>query len=719
MNCPNCNSVVEGDVSFCGTCGGKIERVVQTVDPVTTVVPATPILPAQPAQPVQPPSQPPVQSSPKQLPPIGPIFSKYKFVIGGVIGAALLVWVVIAFILPMFQSKDAPLIYMGRNSLEMQISGVEKPIELSTSLMSSSDWSNISSDLSWMMSSGNFVKLNEKKDKLFFIKKINDDYAATLYYRDLNKKASSWDDEQGVKLASGIRFGYNTFSINKKGTAIIYSKEVENTYGNKLYLHNLKDELLIDTRVTNYWYSEDQSLIIYTKTNDDDESSVYMVRTDKLDDKVKMDSNIAYMLNVDLKTGNINYVKYVEDKNGERLSTIYSKALDKDKVKLIDGVYSVVSQIDNNSFYYTVAVKNEVELASLVEDDFAVADAALTEPTYENFQTVVSTPYTDWWSGETYYQDVVNTDYDAYYAAYDNYSAKRSRDQLRQNLSGQTYSDVSYSLYAFNNGESKKITDDYANDYYSSSSTYSNLKNKLIFYKKNDRSTMNKLKLSEISYADDVYEAYRNLTTSSPTLYVANLQAVSSEHLQDGEQLDSIALSSDGKQLFSIEYKKSAKSLVVYDLVEGKLSNRKVIDEDVSRMQYIENKSRLYYYKEESNNSAELYQYVDGKSTRIALDVRLGYSTYYEENDVLLFMTDFYSSSSTGTLSKYSNNKTTKIANDVGHYFFNGSSEIYYLADYNDSRGYGDLKKFTTKDNAPIIAERVYFMYELEQGTSF
>lgn len=648
--------------------------------------------------------------------------NRYKLIIGGVLGAAVVVLAVVFIVLPMLSSKDKqdPVVFFGKNEILMKLENEKEPIELTSKLVEGSgddeDWGSESIfDKRFLMQG--LVQLNDAKDKMFFIKRIKDDDTATLYYRDLNKKASSFDeDEQGIKLASNITgMNYKAFIISGDGKTVLYVKGNGDDESGKLYVHNLSEETLVDNDVTNYWYSDDKSAIFYTKVNDG-ETDLYVAEKSKLENKTKIDSDIADVEQFDGDSGDIYYTKQAEDEEKNSL-TLYAKKYGKDKEKLVSDIDSIESGIIDNSFYYKVAVEKEVALSSLVEDDMAAGDANLTEPAMEDFQTIEQMPYTDWWTGETYYEDVVNTDYDAYYDASDRYYEKQQRDQMRQELSEAKYTDVSYTLYLFTDGKGNKITDDY------SYATFVDVSKQTIFYNKNDRKEMKKVLLSEIDYVDEVSYAYSDNISASSLTYLAKDLKGDITFLEDDVSLYSPALSSDNKTLYAIEMNEEEdRELVSFEMVDGKPTNRKSLDEDVDSFTYISDKSLLFYYKEVNDNGiGELYQLADGKKSRIAIDVKQGYSSYFKEDGTLFYVIDYDKDNGSGTLVKSKDGKADKIANEVGDYYYLGPSALYYLGNYDYERGYGELMKAANKDKEQdtLIHDRVYTMYQSDWGYQF
>lgn len=178
-------------------------------------------------------------------------------------------------------------------------------------------------------------------------------------------------------------------------------------------------------------------------------------------------------------------------------------------------------------------------------------------------------------------------------------------------------------------------------------------------------------------------------------------------------------MSTDGKLLYGIENTDSTNELVSYDVIDGKPTNRKMLDEDVESFKYIPEESQLYYYKEVHNGAGELYQISNGKSKRVSIDVARGYSTFYPNDGTLIYMTDYNDGDGTSTLHKYKNGESVKIASEVGAYYYNGSSDLYYLANYNNQQYYGDLMKVEDKGKSTLVSGNAYTMFQSLWGYEF
>lgn len=696
MLCSNCQNPLPVEASFCGSCGAAVNKQEKSTKHETG-----------PNR-----DEPAVNKVEQSTKAFMKGLQKYKLAIGGTAGAVLLVLVVLFLIVPLFsRSGGQPVVYLGKNQLLMQGEKGESAIELSRSIVDSEEWE----DWGWYSYRyflNNLVKVSDDHNKMFFIKRIDDDNRSTLYYRDLKKKASHWDADQGVKLASGISYYHydESFTMNSNGQYVLYMKGYDSEVGGKLYFNDLSTEIAIDSGVTRYWHSDSKALLYYTKANDGDED-LYVTHMNKPEDRTKVDNDINYVVKFDDQTGELYYTKYDETADFNSLS-VYYKNLQGDKQKLLSDVNSIASDIMNHSFYYTTVSKQEYLLSSFVEDDMSASDAEVTEPLIENYQTTVNTPYTDWF-GDVHYEDVVQTDYDAYDAAFSLYRDKTARDYLREALREESITERYETLHLFNRGETTLITDDLYD------TRFADPANQTVIYNKYERKSVNKMRISDLQSIEDVRDAYSESATFSEDLYWARGSVLDYLFTEPGFNLNYIQQSSDGRKLYAIASLDESSELVSYDISDGKPTNRALLDDDVYSLTNIPQESKLYYYKNVHDGTGDLYVLENNKGTRIAIDVRLGSSTYDPEADILVYMTDYYERDGTGALHMHKNGSSTKLTNESGPYFYQDEDNIFFLSNYNSDRGYGDLKKLFDKGQPELISEQIYAMHSPNVGYQF
>ncbi|MGF7049953.1 DNA-directed RNA polymerase subunit M/transcription elongation factor TFIIS [Paenibacillus sp. DS2015] len=628
-------------------------------------------------------------------------------------------------------SKSSPLVYVKGFELMLMTNKQDKPIEATRNWLDAdkeelTDALDLSSDEETTLQGTSFyqmgesaqqwIKLNASGNRMFYLNKISDDGTANLYYSNPTKVAKAGDNstDQGVRIASNLSIGqYRTFQISASGDYVIYLKNYEDTTGGSLYLYNMKEEILIDNNVSDgYSLSEDDSSIIYMKTPDDETYDLYTKSVESKSEKVKIDSDINNIVNYssDLKT--IYYTKSndVDDDESENLNinSLYVKQAGKDKQKLISDYHSLESNSSTGQFYFTRTTMNSSNLIDWVEDDMAAEDLKITEPSYSDFEH--ETTNTDYW-GDTYTTDEV--DYDQYYAAMDLYDDKLQRDSLRSDLKNEELSTTNQKLFLYAEGKETEISNEFGHI------TYADAASKSIIYVKSVDGKVEKVKLSEISSTYDVQDLFENNTSESKGSYIVLKGAPEQEMPEDAKDSNNFTFSDDGKKIYYTEgdADSSTGTLVVWDLLEGKLSNRKVIDENVD--QYMMVNDDLLYYKDVKDDQGELLTYSDGKKVKIAYDVQLGYTTFYPNDDVLLYMTEFNDKRLMGSLFMKRGEKSVKISDDVNFYNYNKGTHLFYLSEYRLKNGEGDLWEYLGSNDKKLIDSGVQAMLPIRYGLTF
>lgn len=558
------------------------------------------------------------------------------------------------------------------------------------------------------------IKLNERGDRMFYLNQISDDGTANLYYSNPTKVVKAGDEstDLGVRIASNLTVDqYKTFLIPKSGDYVLYLKNYDSTTGGSLYLYNMKEEILIDKNVSsNYSLSEDELSIIYMKTPDDETYDLYTKKVDSKVEKVKIDSDVNQIIDYssDLKT--IYYTKSNEVDSEDpdyNYYTLYVKQDGQDKKKLISDYSDLESSSTSGQFFFTRTSVDSRKLIDFVDDNMAAGDLKITEPVYSDYE--YEDTYTDYW-GYTYTNTEV--DYDKYYAATDLYTAKLDRDSLRSDLKNEELSTTTTQLYLYDNGKEVEITKEFSH------SLYANAASKSIIFVKTIEDQISKIKLSEINDAYEVKEQFENSTNESTNSYIVLNGTPEKEMSEQATGAYNFNFSADGKQLYCKEQDGDTSSLlVVWDVLENKLSNRKLIDENVD--EYIIVDDTLWYYKDVKDGQGELLSYNAGQKVKIAYDVQVGNSTFYPEDNVLLYMTDFNEKRITGSLFMMRGDNSIKISDEVNFYNYNKETDLFYVSDYRLKNGEGDLWEYRGKDKKKLIDSAVQTMLPIKQGLSF
>lgn len=149
-----------------------------------------------------------------------------------------------------------------------------------------------------------------------------------------------------------------------------------------LYHFNGKEVNLVAKDVEGYIADEKLRVVYYT--GDYREGySLYGAKLKDLENKEKLDSNVAYLYNTwDLE--NILYVKTDEAGN----NALYAGGFGKEAQRLDEDV-RMLSSWEGKTWYLTAA--GSLNLYDFVQDEYAAADSTLKEPVYEDFEVPVYT----------------------------------------------------------------------------------------------------------------------------------------------------------------------------------------------------------------------------------------------------------------------------------------------------------------------------------------
>lgn len=215
---------------------------------------------------------------------------------------------------------------------------------------------------------GNMLRYSPDGKYIYYFTKLD-------YYNDTGtlcraeyaklKKDSSKNDKYIEIIATNV---YLYFQILDDGTLLYQNGD------DSLYFYNGAESVQIAKNVDNYF--TDDGRLIYTTYSDG--YSLYGVELKDLENKIKLDSGIEYLVDyTDLE--DILYVK--EDDEGDYI--LYSTGFGKDITKLGEDV--TLLGFGEDKFYYAMPSEQTVSLAGFVQDDYAVADAAIQEPNSDDY----------------------------------------------------------------------------------------------------------------------------------------------------------------------------------------------------------------------------------------------------------------------------------------------------------------------------------------------
>lgn len=596
-------------------------------------------------------------------------------------------------------TSEAPVVFFRDNLLMMMQKDEQQPTELSGPLPL--DELRATAEPWRQMSYNRLFKLNEQRDKIFFVRELTDDGKAVLYYRDLSESPTT-GGKPGVELASEISEVKETFfEISNDGKVVLYLKDYDKQTGGSLYIHNLRKEVLVDEQVMDYYYVDKPGLLYYMTFDEQNRQIIKMAKQNSFDKKTVIDTDVLAITEIDPDSGEIHYLKPTSTGSHD----FYSKLPDQSPVKLVSNMQFNVGDTQEGSLFYRKLEPAKLTLFDALIDDLAESDAKIKEPKSEDFTTVERKRLINYWTGEPYEADVEEFDKSGFNEANQRYEEKINRDSLRCELKARDF-DPPGSLHFFSEGASVVVTDNYE------SLLLADAKTGMVIYKKADYATVPKVPLSEVSFPEEAMAKYKEHLNDAAEAYLFTPQTGTVKLDQVlGSSLSQVRLSLDGQKLYGIE---KGGTLVAFDVEEGLPVHRKVLDEEVSFFQYIaEEKAKLFYYKRMDEGNA-LYEYANETSRQIFADIDFidfNFCKYYPQPDELYYLTEYNSDEHAGTLYRYRDGKSIKIADNVHEYYYNESSGLYYIVNFDWSQGTGDLMR--AGDGKPEqVADRVRFMLE-------
>ncbi|MCC8129419.1 MAG: zinc ribbon domain-containing protein [Clostridiales bacterium] len=308
----------------------------------------------------------------------------------------------------------------------------------------------------------------------YLVNRISSSGLGSLYRVELDKLSSntSKNEDYIEKLDSDVYRYENGFFLLDDGT-LLYLRGDDRS-SSQLRYYDGSEVQTLSSGVYGYSYSgstygvtltEDQKTVIYTKEDDEDYTfSIYCQTIGDADSEYRVAAGTDGYVLYDVT--HILYAKsdYVDD---VYTTAWYVGGMDVESVKLSGNVagYSYAAFREDGLFYYTVKGESSAAtLADYVSNSHAEEDAAATEPVESDYEKTVTK--TNSWTGETY--TTTETDWDAYYEAWDEYNAG---PVLRQNviamLEEEETTITSYELYCYSaaSGESTLISSECGSSY--------------------------------------------------------------------------------------------------------------------------------------------------------------------------------------------------------------------------------------------------------------
>lgn len=354
MFCRICGNKLESNDKFCGRCGQKVENIeaVNTfaqqenlgVGPIqekdTIIANQTKDIDLQQEN-----LKDNTDSKEKKV-----VSKNKKLILGVGIGVSFAILFITSacFILSkigLFKKSEnkanIPFVYVKDNEILVKGTKLERPVVATDTL-----YDDKKSDYYWI---GSYTFLSEDGSKMFFPDKIYKDSSSSeekynLYYKNANKEKQSMKDadDKGVRLASNIS-GY--IYAPKSGNYVAYMKNKGDSE-KSLYVHNLKEEVLIDKDITSayVYFSKDEKYIYYLNYEDAKDyekgGDLYIKELDSKNEKEKVDSNVYQIVKTSDDLSKIYYLKSYDETTDT--FNLYLKEKGKVKEKILSQISSEV-----------------------------------------------------------------------------------------------------------------------------------------------------------------------------------------------------------------------------------------------------------------------------------------------------------------------------------------------------------------------------------------
>ena len=637
--CPNCGAKTSTQFAFCQSCGASIQEDAPAAKTGAGKAAGAAAGAAGAAAAAA------VAAAKNKVP-------KKWLMFGGIAVAAIVVIVLISSLLGGGGSANYGL-YIKDDEIFYSNLSKDDPLQVTSRLVDSSSDVSEYELAAAATSLSSFSHMSEDGKLLFFPDRV-DDSGVTLYYRDVTKAS-----EEGVKIDSAV----TRYAVNEKATTVTYLKD-----GESLYQYDIKsgEKNKIKSDVSTFYVSDDGSKIIFRDT----EGDIYSWAGGE---EEKLDSEVTTLYSVAKDLSKVTYIKE---------GSLYQKADGQDKVKIDSDVSSVLCTYTSGEVYYLKSADTEISLMDYVTDDMKAADDAMTQP--ERPEYPYSFNYDTYEEYEAAY-DKYQQDYEAYQEAYTAYREKVTRDNMRESLSDRTLSQTQYSLYYFNGTESTLVTDAFCSDDASASDS------PLLVFEAYEQSSVDKVKLSEISSIYDVQEMVEEALFSSTQTYVA---VGATMNALDQDEASSFTISDDGSTIYFIsDVSDSGEYGDLYKVAisDGAPQAPELYDNDVYPYAiYFLSDGRLCYYKDVKESKGELFL----DKTSIDYDVQLYSVSYDEDSEQLLYFVDWSDDRSCGTLKRWTGKEAEKIADDVHDFSVTADGKILYLYDYSTNSYRGELYLF-------------------------
>lgn len=495
-----------------------------------------------------------------------------------------------------------------------------------------------------------------------------------LYMKKLNSK------DKAVKIASDV----SDFRLLDNGKVVYQTNET-------LYISDYSGDKKKVGTGNGYWkITEDQRYLVWTGQYDEDANTydgLYYIDTELKQEKKKLASNVSYAFSMSANGEKIFFLDddylFVVENFGE-------------KKKIASGVDSVpVMDSKGNAFY--LKDNEDKTFYDLVEDDIT-DEGNMPYPSEADF--VHDVQETNYWTGEQY--TVTETDWDAYYAAVDQYNAYQQIFTIRNFLQDPETSEYNLKQFCmYSNGAEKVLEPDaiFTNYGYISDPVAG-------YYVKGE---------NPVASISDLWSDLTN-TSSSSGLDAYQVRSALMKRVADNctykfcgengsvelnESLDGVFCTESKKVGYGWKVVDSYTDIYTFALSGEDAGNCRLYAEDlylfdnISDIMHIDHDD-IYYYADIDKNNYTASLFVN--QVEIASDVRSDMGRMTIDNGVVYYPSEMNKDYSSYTLCKYDGKSSKEIAEDVSFYHAFGPNCIAMITDYSSDRKKGTLSVYDGKE---------------------
>ena len=673
MFCKKCGTQLDGGMEFCPTCGEKNAVEAAAVEVAEEVVAApqqTEVTEEAQAEAVAPAESAVTNAvAPKKSKGL----SKNVILIGAAAAAVVLVLLVCVVVAVSSGGKKQKLIYLKDNEI-LAMKGKNSYVVGDKAFDDEDDMYNFSS----------YIQLSEDGKYIYYPQKAEYN-SFDLYYNKVDSK------KDGTKIASGVS-AYYLIDNNK----LIY---LNDDADKEMYLYNLKkdEKQKVASDVSWMRLSSDHKQIFW-KANSSDDSKIYVCDVAMKKGKTKLDSDVE---NVYYARDSFDKIVYTKE------GSLYVMVDQDEKTKIASDIAAATARMNGKKLdiYY---VKNEDEESlsymDFVKDDMSDKYEDVKEPDIKDFQK--EEPYESYW-GSTYTRTV--TDYDGYYAAYDEYNKKQTIERYLTYFEESTYDVRKQSICRYNmdKDESTTIYEGYVMDTaFGGSST--------MLYSSVNMESVDKIALSKIMEDSELYynlysEIKKMMDEATVHNFVHEDKVVALDVDVDdfGSDVYLVTTVADAKEcyfrLYNSEDDEYTLAKTSFSKMDGKVE---VVAEEYHSLEAVDDKG-VYYLADYKDSLGDLYY----GETKIDSDVKSGSVMKMENGKGILYLGDAEDDEYVGTLKLYKGSKAIEIADDASYYTTGAEGGVAVLTDYSFKKMRGTLQVYEGKKLKTVDEDVNYILY--------